>query len=136
MRSGRLLVNRMKSLPRADANADRRHVRRALTEAELEALLHAAMVRPLHEALLVRRGARAGTLAAKVRPEIREQLEALGRERALLYKLLALTGLRKGELASLTVGDVYLDEKDPYLSLEAAKAKNRTDADIPLRADL
>jgi len=136
MRSGRLLVNRMKSLPRADANADRRHVRRALTEAELEALLHAAMVRPLHEALLVRRGARAGTLAAKVRPEIREQLEALGRERALLYKLLALTGLRKGELASLTVGDVYLDEKNPYLSLEAAKAKNRTDADIPLRADL
>jgi integrase len=36
-------------------------------------------------------------------------LQRLGFERSLVYKTLVLTGLRKGELASLTVGQLALD---------------------------
>ena len=46
---------------------------------------------------------------ANVRSDVRAQLEWIGRERALIYKALVLTGLRKGELASLTVGQLDLD---------------------------
>jgi hypothetical protein len=52
--------------------------------------------------LTVRRGPRKGEREANVRPVVRKRLERLGRERALLYKTLVLTGLRKCELASLT----------------------------------
>ena len=38
-----------------------------------------------------------------------EQLDRTGRERALIYKTLVLTGLRKNELASITVGQLELD---------------------------
>ena len=47
-----------------------------------------------------------------------------------------LTGLRKGELASLTVGQIHLDERLPILSLHAADEKNREGAEIALRGDL
>ena len=43
------------------------------------------------------------------------KLERLGRERALIYKTLVLTGLRKGELASLTVGQLALDAPMPFV---------------------
>ena len=62
--------------------------------------------------------------------------ERLGRERALIYKTLVLTGLRKNELASLTVGQVHLDAPMPFLELDAADEKNRQGSTIPLRADL
>jgi len=47
-----------------------------------------------------------------------------------------LTGLRKGELASITVGQLDLDSDPAYLILEAADEKNREGSTIPLRADL
>ena len=47
---------------------------------------------------------------------MRERLEWLGRERALTYKTLVLTGLRKGELASLTVAHLHLDDAVPLAS--------------------
>ncbi|MCA9295432.1 MAG: site-specific integrase, partial [Phycisphaerales bacterium] len=59
-----------------------------------------------------------------------------GRERALIYKTLVLTGLRKGELASVTVGQIDFDAPVPYLILEAKDEKNRQGSEIPLRADL
>jgi len=62
-------------------------------------------------------------------------LELLGQERALIYKTLVLTGLRKGELASLTVGQVELDGPCPSATLHAADEKNRTGSEIPLRSD-
>jgi integrase len=65
-----------------------------------------------------------------------EQLMRLGRERALIYKTLVLTGLRRGELASLSIGQVHLDNRPAYLELDAADAKNREAAQIPLRRDL
>ena len=54
----------------------------------------------------------------------------------MIYKTLVLTGLRKGELASLTVGQLVLDADPPFLVLDAADEKNREGSTIPLRADL
>ena len=47
-----------------------------------------------------------------------------------------LTGLRKGELASLTVSQLDLDADPAFLVLNAADEKNRQGSTIPLRADL
>ncbi len=65
-----------------------------------------------------------------------EQLDRLGRERALMYKTLIFTGLRRGELASLTIGQLHLAGPRPYVDLHAADEKNRQGAQIPLRSDL
>ena len=69
-------------------------------------------------------------------PELVAELERLGQERALIYKTLVLTGLRKGELASLTVGQLELDGPMPFVVLKAADEKNRQGSTIPLRHDL
>ncbi len=157
----------MASVPRADAKADRRRQRRALTEAELIRLLHVARYRPLAEFGRVSKPVdqsesnaepadgkrRKWTYAElafddivsaleRARDRLRnsphriEQLEHLGRERSLIYKSLVLTGLRRGELASLTIGQLHLDAKHPYVDLYAADSKNRQAAQIPLRHDL
>ncbi|MCG2683104.1 MAG: hypothetical protein L6306_05755, partial [Planctomycetales bacterium] len=105
----RLLSNPFARVPKADANADRRRTRRALTEAELTRLLDVARRRPLLDRMTVHRGKRGGEVYGQLRPEVQRRLERLGHERALIYKTLVLTGLRKGELASITVGQVDLD---------------------------
>jgi len=64
------------------------------------------------------------------------ELERLGRQRSLIYKTMVLTGLRKGELASLTVGQVELDAPRPYAELLAKDEKAGRGAMIPLRDDL
>src|SRR5690606_27977618 len=53
-----------------------------------------------------------------------------------IYKVLVLTGLRRGELASLTVASVVLNAATPCLILQAAHAKNYQRAELPLRSDL
>ena len=73
---------------------------------------------------------------AKVGQAGRERLVRLGRERALIYETLIYTGLRKNELASLTVADIHLDGEQPYAALAARNAKNGKGAQLPLRADL
>lgn len=72
----------------------------------------------------------------KDNPAFVAKLERLGRERALILKTLVLTGLRKGELASLTAGQLDLDGAIPFAVLNAADEKNREGNSIPLRADL
>ena len=47
-----------------------------------------------------------------------------------------LTGLRKNELASLTVAQVHLDEPTPYAELDAADEKNREGSSILIRDNL
>jgi len=136
VRSRRLLTNPFANVAKADAKADCRRKRRSLTEAELVTLLSVARSRPLLEASTIRRGERKGQATANVRDEVRADLERLGRERALIYKTLVLTGLRKGELASLTVGQLELDGPMPLVVLHAADEKNRQGSDIPLRSDL
>jgi integrase len=133
---GRLATNPFDGIPKANEKADPRRQRRAMTEAELVKLLAVARERPLLEALTVRKGPRKGERYANVRPEVRERLELLGRERALIYKTLVLTGLRKGELASLTAAQLDLEAIEPNIHLDAADEKNREGNSLPLRGDL
>ena len=107
-----------------------------MTEAELVRLLDVARRRPLLEAQTVRRGKRKGEAYANVRPEVRERLEAVGRERALIYKTLVLSGLRKNELASLTTAQVRLDGPVPHVDLDAADEKSREGNGVVIRSDL
>ena len=133
---GRLTRNPFDGIPKANEKADPRRQRRAMTEDELVKLLAVARERPLLEALTVRKGPRKGERYANVRAEVRERLELLGRERALIYKTLVLTGLRKGELASLSVAQMRLDDLVPHAILDAADEKNREGSEIAIRDDL
>ena len=132
----RLTRNPLAQVKKADEEADPRRKRRALTENELIRLLDVARRRPLLDAMTIRRGKRKGEAVARLQEQTRRALEALGWERALMYKTLVLTGLRKGELASLTIGQLDLDADPPFLVLDAADEKNREGNSIPLRADL
>jgi len=160
--TNRMVFNPFAKVPKVDEKADPRRQRRALTEDELRRLLIVARLRPLADFGrptqkteaddgtpkranwtrapltfdgLVDAAARGRARLAK-RPDFIAELEHRGRERALIYKALVLTGLRKGELASLTVGQLDLDAEQPYAALNAADEKNRHGSDIPLRADL
>jgi hypothetical protein len=53
-----------------------------------------------------------------------------------MYKAPIVTGLRKGELASVTVGRLHLDAELPCIALNAADEKNRQGNEIMLRDDL
>ncbi len=132
----RLAVNPFERIAKANEKADPRRQRRAMTEPELVKLLAVARERPLLDALTVRKGPRKGERYADVRPEVRERLNWLGRERALIYKTLVLSGLRKGELSSFTVAHLHLDDPVPFASLDAADEKNREGNGIALRDDL
>jgi integrase len=162
--SGRLAVNPFTRLGKRsgiNGSDDIRRKRRAFTEAELLRLITVARLRPLAEygrstvrvvddtraaksrATWKRAELKFDTIVdsaergrARVRPDVAERLERLGRERALLYATLVTTGLRRGELAALTVGDVRLDDPRPAIILRAADAKNGVAARQPLRADV
>jgi len=159
--SGRLTANPFARLRKLDEADDVRRQRRALTADELRRLLAVARLRPVaeHGRATVRvvddtRPAKSratwtkaeltfDTVVAaaergrtRLRPDVVERLEHDGRERALLYAVLVTTGLRKGELAALTVGDVLLDEARPVIVLRGADAKNGQRAMLPLRADV
>lgn len=136
VRARRLGENPFAYVPKADARADCRRKRRALTEQELMRLLDAARRRPLLVAMTIQHGKNKGKALARVKPGARERLERLGHERALIYKTLVLTGLRKGELASITIGQLELEGPYPRAILHAADEKNRQGSEIPLRADL
>ncbi len=86
--------------------------------------------------MTVRRGKNAGKTIAQVSADRMQKLERLDHERALIYKTYLLTGLRKSELASLTIGQVESDGETPYVVLHAADEKNRQGSEIPLRHDL
>ena len=97
-----------------------------MNEAELVKLLEVARRRPLLDVQAIRRGDRAGKSAANLKPETVATLDRLGRESALIYKTLVLTGLHMSELASLTDGKLVLDGQIPCAILEAADEKNRS----------
>lgn len=133
---GRLSKNPFKKVPKANEAADPRRKRRAMTEAELVQVLDVARRRPLLDARTVRRGQRKGEAYGNVRPDVRERLDVIGRERALIYKALVLTGLRKNELATLAANQLRLDAPVPHLELDAADEKNREGSGVVVRADL
>jgi integrase len=131
----RLVINPLVSVPMADAKSDKRRQQRALTEAEIAALLRATAERPLKEAITVRRGKNAGKPLATVRDDVRASLTKLGYERSLLYKTMLLTGLRLNEVRSLTVAQLSLD--DPAsVTLDPRAEKNREGNTLQLRDDL
>lgn len=76
--------------------------------------------RPLNDALLIRRGKRKGELAARVKPRRRVELIRLGHERALIYKMALLTGLRARELRTLRVRDISFGDV-PFVLLNSAR---------------
>ncbi len=163
-RTHRLTRNPFADVPRANPNVDRRHHRRALTEGEMMRLLKIARMRPLaefgreitptkadpkrppksratwkREPLTVENidaAVERARVALKNNPDLIARRERTGRERALMYKTLVLTGLRKGELASLTVGQLDFGSPVAYAVLNAADEKNRQGSNIPLRADV
>ncbi len=131
---GRMVSNPLDAIRKA--RPDRRRARRALTVDELSRLLRVARERPVQDAMTIRRGPRKGEVAGELQPETRARLEVLGRERTLMYKTMILTGLRKGELASITIGQCHLDGPLPFIELRAADEKNREGSSLPLRTDL
>jgi len=157
----RIAANPLVRLCKADEHADRRRTRRALTEDEIARLLKVARLRPVAELGRpsmrkppAKRKGRSTWYKAELTFEILDaayargrevladdpgrlaELDMLGRERELMYKTLVLTGLRKGELASLMIGQVYLDAQPPFAELLAKDEKAGRGAKIPLRADL
>jgi len=162
VRNRRFTTNPLRNVAKADEKSDRRLMRRALLEAELRKLLYVARLRPLAELgrETIRKPADEVTgkrdtwkpapltietmedavdrarERLKDNPERIDDLIEKGQERALVLKTLLLTGLRKGELQSITVGQVHLDGNSPYIELEAADEKNRGGSSIPLRLDL
>ena len=136
VRTGRMISNPFAGVPKADTKVDCRRKRRSMTEGELLQLLDVARRRPLLDAMTVRRGDRKGEAVANIRDEVRTHLELLGRERALIYKTLVLTGLRLDELRTLTVGQLCLEGELCYLTLDAADEKNREGNSLPIRGDL
>ena len=162
----RLPLNPLTKLDRADEKADRRRQRRAFTAAELAMLLTVARLRPLAEygrettktsnqdTTTGQKRSRAtwklkpltfDELPAAVElarerlkdnPTFLAQQERLGIERALAYTVAVTTGMRLGELTSLSVGQVELDGPCPHIRLKAADEKNRQGNTIPLRRDV
>lgn len=88
---------------------DRRHDRRALSGDELSILVHATWDGPL-------------------------RLGMTGPERSMLYRLAAETGLRVGELRSLTPASFRFG-KSPTVTVAAGYSKRRREDVLPLRTE-
>ena len=110
VRDGRAQENPVAHLQQVNTRTDRRHDRRALTTDELRRLL--------------------ATAANGI-----ERYGMSGADRATLYRLAVETGLRAGELRSLTRGSFALEGDEPAVRIDAKDAKNRREVALPLRAD-
>jgi len=126
VRAGRLAVNPFDGIPMMNVKADRRHERRALSMEEFSRLIDAAERRPLEEAARRR----------KLSPGSVNRLQWIGRTRKMVYATLMFTGLRYGELKSITIRQVHLEGTQPYIELRAADEKARRGAQVPLPAGL
>jgi integrase len=111
VQTGRLLSDPIAIVKAPSPVKDRRYVRRALTREEW-VLLRAA---------------------AETGPEIRK---IPGPERALLYELALVTGLRAEEINGLKRSSVVFDAPTPYLILPATDTKNNKPAEQLLTKSL
>ncbi|MBN2292321.1 MAG: tyrosine-type recombinase/integrase [Pirellulales bacterium] len=96
----RLKSNPLDGLAMLNTCVDRRHDRRPLSQDEFSRLVKVAEKGPPAVGLC-------------------------GRDRAMLYILAAWTGLRRGELGSLTRQNFKLNAKPPIVTVEAAYSKHR-----------
>ena len=93
-----------------NTQGDRRHDRRAFDDAELRVLLDATATLPT----------RCGMT---------------GPQRAMLYRFAVETGLRAGEIRSLTPASCDLDADEPTVTVAAAYSKHRREDVQPIRRD-
>ena len=105
-------ANPFESLEKIDARTDVRKSRRVLNHEDFVRLIEAATTNPW-----MFRG-------------------LAGEDRSMIYVVAAYTGLRSGEIASLTRSSFELESNPPVVVVEAAYTKNKELARIPLRADL
>ena len=103
--------NPLAGLDGLNVRTDRRHDRRALTVDEARRLLAAAERGPVSFGMT-------------------------GPERALAYRLAAETGLRAGEVGSLTRSSFVLDGPRPTVTVAAAYSKRPREDVLPLRREL
>jgi integrase len=108
VRDGRCHENPLAHLQGVNVRADRRHDRRALATDELQWLLDTTAHGP-------------------------DRNDMSGADRAALYRLAVETGLRAGELRSLTRGSFILEGDEPSVTIAAAYAKNRRQDNLPLK---
>lgn len=108
IRDGRASESPVVHLQGLNAKTDRRHDRRALTVDELRRLLKVAANGP-------------------------DRYGMTGPERVMLYRVAVETGLRAGELRSLTRASFDLDADPPTVMVEAAYSKHRREDVLPLR---
>jgi len=110
VRERRLSENPLAHLSALNAKANRKHVRRALESDEVRALLAVTKTRHVLQGMT-------------------------GENRYWLYRLAVETGLRSNELRSLTRASFNLNNSEPTVTIDAANAKNRRAATLPLRPD-
>ena len=110
-KEGRAAENTLAHLSGYNVKLDRRHDRRALTDAEVRKLVEAAEQGP-------------------------ELYGISGRDRAMLYRIAVGTGFRRNEIRSLTPESFDLDSDPPTIAVEAAYSKRRRRDVQPIRRDL
>lgn len=108
----RLPSNPVAGMERLNAETDVRHKRRALSNDEVRRLIAAA------------RGSGVEVQGYD------------GETRARIYQISYLTGLRRGELASLTPASFKLDDAQPTLTVEARSSKHRRKDTLPMHPEL
>ncbi|MGA2253573.1 MAG: site-specific integrase [Thermoguttaceae bacterium] len=108
----RVLANPLLGLERLNTEVDIRHPRRALTVAEV------------------------GQLLASARDSQTTIFRVDGEQRARIYFLAYMTGLRKNELASLMPRSFDLDAEPPTVTVEARYSKHRRKDVLPLHLEL
>jgi integrase len=111
VRNSLLSRDPLAGVPPVNARIAPKRVRRALTTEALRALIQAAHDGP-------------------------ERCGLSGPLRAMIYRLVAETGLRANEVQSLRVSDFELSPTEPFVTLPAAHAKNRREARLPLREEI
>ena len=111
-RHGKLPQDPLASIRKPDPKTDRRRERRMLLPDEW------------------------GWLRSVTLADNRQRNGMEAQERVLLYATAIQTGLRSGELRSLTRGRLYLDSAPPYVTCKAGSTKNRKEARQYIQADV
>ncbi len=111
IRERRTGENPLEHLTGLNVKTDRRHDRRALSDADFGKLVEAA---------------RKGTAFQGLS----------GADRAVLYQLAANSGLRASEMASLSTASLDLDAEQATVTVQAAYSKHRREDVLPLREDV
>ncbi|MBX3412618.1 MAG: site-specific integrase [Pirellulales bacterium] len=110
--TGRLLANPMLGVARLNQAVDVRHARRALSAEEVASLIASAR----SSGISIQRFS--------------------GEQRARIYLMAYLTGLRRRELGSLTAKSFNLNAEPPTLTVKATASKHRREDVLPLHPEL